>query len=339
MTAGGTMGTKWRRTKTKLNWSIIDLGSRSTATTAAVQKKFAVSSLVLHGQQWLRVRQEVASKQFPSPDRAPTCWRRVVAGRFHFGAASRPQLRWSTTASWVGDSVIAARSTLSKTTRALNMLKGTDGQHAGVIAFLKRVFGSRSTAGRVATPQDLSVTKQHRNDRWDRCTASAGDWQIITTTSHRSANQRYFMHISATVHRMRMQSSALDSSRSQLCNDTSTGVVRHQITKWRRLQKVVSYDVLHHTRAYHDIRYCSTELRNSKIGMFRETLCKRPPVYNDHFFLHRKGGRLKQIFLYEKLRTETQYKRGELVAHLTNLVNYHKWTWDRLLKSFRKTLL
>ena len=112
--------------------------------------------------------------------------------------------------------------------------------------FLKRVFGSRSTAGRVATPQDLSVTKQHRNDRWDRCTASAGDWQIITTTSHRSANQRYFMHNSATVHRMRMQSSALDSSRSQLCNDTSTGVVRHQITKWRRLQKVVSYDVLHH---------------------------------------------------------------------------------------------
>ena len=143
--------------------------------------------------------------------------------------------------------MIAARSTLSKTTRALNMLKGTDRQHAGAIAFLVRVFGSRSTAGRVATPQDLSVTKQHRNDRWDRCTASAGDWQIITTTSHRSANQRYFMHNSATVHRMRMQSSALDSSRSQLCNDTSTGVVRHQITKWRRLQKVVSYDVLHHT--------------------------------------------------------------------------------------------
>ena len=54
------------------------------------------------------------------------------------------------------------------------------------------------------------------------------------------------MHNSATVHRMRMQSSALDSSRSQLCNDTSTGVVRHQITK-RRLQKVVSYDVLHHS--------------------------------------------------------------------------------------------
>ena len=43
-----------------------------------------------------------------------------------FGGASRPQLRWSTTASWVGDSVIAARSTLSKKTRALNMLKGTD---------------------------------------------------------------------------------------------------------------------------------------------------------------------------------------------------------------------
>ena len=136
------------------------------------------------------------------------------------------------------------------------MLKGTDRQHAGAIAFLMRVFGSRSTqinteltAGRVATPQDLSVTKQHRNDRWDRCTASAGDWQIITTTSHRSANQRYFMHNSATVHRMRMPSSALDSSRSQLCNDTLTGVVRHQITKRRRLQKVVSYDVLqlHHT--------------------------------------------------------------------------------------------
>ena len=168
---------------------------------------------------------------FSSPDRAPTCWRRVVAGRFHFGGASRPQLRWPTTASWVGDSVTAARGTLSKTTRAW---KGTDGQHAGAIAFLKRVFGSRSTAGRVPTLQDLTVTKQHRNDRWDRCTASAGDWLIITTASHRSANQRYFMHNSATVHRMHMQSTALDSSHSQLCNDTSTGVVRHQITKWRR---------------------------------------------------------------------------------------------------------
>ena len=181
----------------------------------------------------------MAGKQFSSPDRAPTCWRRVVAGRFHFGGASRPQLRWSTTASWVGDSVIAARSTLSKTTRALNMLKGTDKDSVRLRDLLhsssvsSRDFGSRSTAGRVATPQDLSVTKQHRNDRWDRCTASAGDWQIITTTSHRSANQRYFMHNSATVHRMRMQSSALDSSRFQLCNDTSTGVVRHQITKRR----------------------------------------------------------------------------------------------------------
>ena len=62
------------------------------------------------------------------------------------------------------------------------------------IAFLKRVFGSRSTAGCVPTPQDLSVTKQHQNDRWDRCTVSAGDWLIIMTASHRSANQRYFMH-------------------------------------------------------------------------------------------------------------------------------------------------
>ena len=57
------------------------------------------------------------------------------------------------------------------------------------------------------------------------------------------------MHNSATVHHMRMQSSALDSSRSQLCNDISTGVVRHQITKQRRLQKVGSYDVLHHSRS------------------------------------------------------------------------------------------
>ena len=149
-------------------------------TTAAVQKKFAVSSLVLHGQQWLCVRPEVAHNNFSSPDRAPTCWRRVVAGRFHFGGASRPQLRWSTTASWVGDSVTAARGTLSTTSRAL---KGTDGQHAGAIALLKRVFGSRSTASRVPTQRDLSVTKQHRNDRWDRCTASTGYWLIITTAS------------------------------------------------------------------------------------------------------------------------------------------------------------
>ena len=158
--------------------------------------------------------------------------------------------------------VIAARSTLSKTTRALNMLKGTDKRTARLRDCIPqaRVFGSRSTAGRVATPQDLSVTKQHRNDRWDRCTASAGDWQIITTTSHRSANQRYFMHNSATVHRMRMQSSALDSSRSQLCNDTSTGVVRHQMTKRRRLQKVVSYDVLHQRLRFRQEQFAYEEM-------------------------------------------------------------------------------
>ena len=68
-------------------------------------------------------------------------------------------------------------------------------------------------------------------------TATAADWLIITTASHRSANQRFFMHNSATVHRTCMQSTALDSSRSQLCSDTSTGVVRHRTTKWRRLQK------------------------------------------------------------------------------------------------------
>ena len=187
---------------------------------------------------------------FSSPDRAPTCWRRVVAGRFHFGGAEHLAHNYAgqrLQASWAGDSVTAARGTLSKTT--LGLEGDTDGQHAGAIAFLKRVFGSRSTAGRLPTPQDLSVTKQHRNDRWDRCTAGAGDWLKIMTTSHRSANQRYFMHNSATVLRMGMQSTALDSSRSQLCNDTSTGVVRHQITKWRRLQKVVSYDVLHHSHA------------------------------------------------------------------------------------------
>ena len=47
--SGRNHGHEVTRTKTKLNWSIIDLGSRSTATTAAVQKKFAVRSLVLHG--------------------------------------------------------------------------------------------------------------------------------------------------------------------------------------------------------------------------------------------------------------------------------------------------
>ena len=157
------------------------------------------------------------------------------------------------------------------------MLKGTDKDstpHACTIAFLKRVFGSRSTAGRVATPQDLSVTKQHRNDRWDRCTASAGDWQIITTTSHRSANQRYFTHNSATAHRMLMQSSALDSSRSQLCNDTSTGVVRHQMTKRRRLQKVVSYDVLHHSCVGSE-KFFSTVVSYEKYN-FRLFHCVQP---------------------------------------------------------------
>ena len=143
----------------------------------------------------------MAGKQFFIPDRAPTSWRQVVVGRFRFGGASRPQLRWSTTASWVGDSVTPARGILRKTTRAL---KGTDGQPAGAIAFLKRVFGSRSTAGSVPKPHDLNVTKQHRNDHWDRSTASACDWLIITTASHRSANQHYFMQNSATVYRMRM---------------------------------------------------------------------------------------------------------------------------------------
>ena len=87
----------------------------------------------------------------------------------------------------------------------------------------------------------------HRRPGGSRATSD-----LVTTTSHRSANQRYFVHNSATGCNRTSQSSALDSSRSQLCNDTSTGVVRHQITKWRRLQNVVSYDVLHHTTRLSD---------------------------------------------------------------------------------------
>ena len=86
----------------------------------------------------------------------------VVAGRFHFGGASHKQLRWSTTASWVGDSVTAARGTLTKTTRAS---KGTDGQQVGAIAFLKHVFMIAIDRNCVPTPQNLSVTKQHQKDR------------------------------------------------------------------------------------------------------------------------------------------------------------------------------
>ena len=54
----------------KRNWTeASSILEADTPTTGAVQKKFVVSSLVLHGQQWLRVRQEVARKQFSSPDR------------------------------------------------------------------------------------------------------------------------------------------------------------------------------------------------------------------------------------------------------------------------------
>ena len=65
-----------------------------------------------------------------------------------------------------------------------------------------------------------------------------------------------------------MQSSVLDSSRSQLCNDTSTGVVRHQITKWRRLQKVVSYDVLHHMNKTLSSKFLSFALLPGQFSLF-----------------------------------------------------------------------
>ena len=85
------------RTKTKLNGSISDFESRSTATTAAVQNKSAVSSLVLHGQQWLRVRQKVVRQQFittppPPPPRIEhqLAQDEVVEGRLHFCGASHP---------------------------------------------------------------------------------------------------------------------------------------------------------------------------------------------------------------------------------------------------------
>ena len=80
------------RTKTKLNWSIIDLGfrSRSTATTAAVQKKCAVSSLVLHGQQWLRVRQEVAGKQFFIPRSSTNLLETSCRGQVSFRRSISP---------------------------------------------------------------------------------------------------------------------------------------------------------------------------------------------------------------------------------------------------------
>ena len=43
---------------------------------------------------------------------------------FTSAEASRPQLRWSTTASWVGDSVIAARGTLSQNDKGLEHVEG-----------------------------------------------------------------------------------------------------------------------------------------------------------------------------------------------------------------------
>ena len=90
------------------------------------------------------------------------------------------------------------------------------------------------------------------------------------------------MHNSATVHRTPMMPTALDSSRSQLCSDTSTGVVRHQITKWRRLQNVVSYRVLHHTSLNsprnlmfrkNSIKCVKVRLRRSSIDQLNSRHC------------------------------------------------------------------
>ena len=125
---------------------------------------------------------------FSSPDRAPTCWRRVVAGRFHFGGASRPQLRWSTTASWVGDSVTAARGTLSKTTRALKpawrgqMDSTTARLHSSSVSSdrdqplaawpRRRIWASLSNIGMtVGTVAPQALANNH--DRWSPVSQSA----------------------------------------------------------------------------------------------------------------------------------------------------------------------
>ena len=93
-----------------------------------------------------------------------------------------------------------------------------------------------------------------------------------------------------------MQSSALDSSRSQLCNDTSTGVVRHQITKRRRLQKVVSYDVLHHTigLASDDVTKLSNTWQRGKLVLnkgsvpYKSMLEEKSLTWRSSLFLRRE---------------------------------------------------
>ena len=55
------------------------------------------------------------------------------------------------------------------------------------------------------------------------------------------------------------QSTALDSCRSQHCRDTSTDIVHYRTTKWRRLQKLVTYAGTHHMTAKHDRKESQSE--------------------------------------------------------------------------------
>ena len=167
--SGWYHGTKWCAQKPKLNGSIIDLESRSTATTAAVQKKFAVSSLVLHGQQWLRVRQEVVRGSIippPPPPPPPLRWSTNLLDTksLWVGFTSAEHLAHNFAGEWLragsGDSQLLVAHWAKRQCQRpwMGQMDSTQARSIPRACFCNRDRPRTHVA-------DLSVTKQHQNDR------------------------------------------------------------------------------------------------------------------------------------------------------------------------------
>ena len=110
---------------------------------------------------------------------------KVVVGRFHFGKTVADLAH-----NCVGQRLQAGsvtHSCLWHNDKGKDAVRNMMDHIRARLRFSSESSRSRSTAGRmlVATSQDLSVIKQHQNDRLDRCTATTANWLIITTVSRR----------------------------------------------------------------------------------------------------------------------------------------------------------
>ena len=129
MKGGGTMGTKWRAQT--LTTAELKNHRFWKSTTAAVPTRSSLSAHCMDNNGFMSIKKWLVNNLSPQSIEHKPAGDEVVVDRFHFGWRSSPLLPWTTTASWAGDWQLLMVHQNDK---------GTDGQVAGAIAFLKRVF-------------------------------------------------------------------------------------------------------------------------------------------------------------------------------------------------------